>query len=485
MYHKIIGGKKKKNQKNVLKSLEYLLRSKKEEEQKFVRVLSNTTEQDIINYNEFVVDKEKSNPYVCGVLSFEEENIDEELKSKIIAEFEELLFKGIEEENRPPVLWVEHTDKGRLELNYLTFNSLQDRRAYTVYLDKRDRKLVNTYSDIINYENNISSPFEEKPDHNSLINKPTTDLPKEKKELIEYLNTSFVSLIASEEIENREELIKHIDNLDHIKINRVRKNQISIKCDLFEDDKPIVLKGDIYEENRDYSDYKREYKATTNRNPERVRSKLKELNEQYKKSISSREDRNRQRYKKAQTKNDRKNENIIQPENINFEREFNDDFNISNDINSKPSNIDNNIHNKEIINNELNFTEYKKQTGTEKTTEPDRRRKLQDINEQQQSINKIVERVRSRTQESGRKIDAVRERNNETRERIDSFKREKQDTRRTINEVVKSLTKFVKPARIFAKYRNHKFFKSFLQTRHEKQQQQQQQQYNRKRYKPS
>jgi hypothetical protein len=59
-------------------------------------------------------------------------------------------------------MWVEHNDKGRVELNYLTFNSLQDRRSYTVYLDKRDRGLVNNYSEIINYENNLSSPFEEK-----------------------------------------------------------------------------------------------------------------------------------------------------------------------------------------------------------------------------------------------------------------------------------------------------------------------------------
>lgn len=39
----------------------------------------------------------------------------------------------------------------------------------------------------------------------------------------------------------------------------------------------MVLKGDIYEENRDYSDYTREYTATINRDPELVKSKLREL----------------------------------------------------------------------------------------------------------------------------------------------------------------------------------------------------------------
>ncbi|ENR8653036.1 hypothetical protein ACEXB4_005250, partial [Klebsiella pneumoniae] len=124
------------------KSIEYLLREKNPEQQKDIKILSTTTKQDLINFENYILDKNKSNPYVCGVLSFEEKSISEELKTKLITEFEDILFAGIEQENRPPVMWVEHNDKGRVELNYLTFNSLQDRRSYTVYLDKRDRGLV-------------------------------------------------------------------------------------------------------------------------------------------------------------------------------------------------------------------------------------------------------------------------------------------------------------------------------------------------------
>ena len=88
MYHKIIGGKKKKRQKNILKSVEYLLREKKPEEQKNVKILSGS-KSDIVNFNNYSINKDKSNPYVCGVLSFEEETIPEELKAKIITEFED------------------------------------------------------------------------------------------------------------------------------------------------------------------------------------------------------------------------------------------------------------------------------------------------------------------------------------------------------------------------------------------------------------
>jgi hypothetical protein len=52
-------------------------------------------------------------------------------------------------------MWVEHLDKGRLELNYLTFNALTTGRAFTVFLDERDRRLFNDFSEIINYEQNL------------------------------------------------------------------------------------------------------------------------------------------------------------------------------------------------------------------------------------------------------------------------------------------------------------------------------------------
>ncbi|WP_395997632.1 hypothetical protein, partial [Enterococcus faecalis] len=302
MYHKIIGGKKSKGQRNIKKSIEYLLREKNTEQQKDIKILSTTTKQDLINFENYILDKNKSNPYVCGVLSFEEKSISEELKTKLITEFEDILFAGIEQENRPPVMWVEHNDKGRVELNYLTFNSLQDRRSYTVYLDKRDRGLVNNYSEIINYENNLSSPFEEKENKNTLTNKPKTNIPEDKKQFIENINTEIMALIINEELENRDQTIKHIENMKGVKINRIRKNQISIKSDLFDDDKPIVLKGDIYEEGRDYSDYRKEFNPKPTRDPEFVREKLTELKRTFAERIEKREIRNRSKFKKPSFK---------------------------------------------------------------------------------------------------------------------------------------------------------------------------------------
>ena len=54
MYHKIIGGKKSKGQRNINKSIEYLLREKNPEQQKDIKILSTTTKQDLINFENYM-----------------------------------------------------------------------------------------------------------------------------------------------------------------------------------------------------------------------------------------------------------------------------------------------------------------------------------------------------------------------------------------------------------------------------------------------
>ena len=53
MYHKIIGGKKSKGQRNINKSIEYLLREKNPEQQKDIKIFSTTTKQDLINFENY------------------------------------------------------------------------------------------------------------------------------------------------------------------------------------------------------------------------------------------------------------------------------------------------------------------------------------------------------------------------------------------------------------------------------------------------
>jgi hypothetical protein len=455
MYHKIIGGKKSKGQRNINKSIEYLLREKNPEQQKDIKILSTTTKQDLINFENFILDKNKSNPYVCGVLSFEEKTISEELKTKIITEFEDILFAGIQPENRPPVLWVEHNDKGRVELNYLTFNSLQDKRSYTVYLDKRDRGLVNDYSEIINYENNLSSPFEEKENKNTLVNTPKTNIPKDKKEFVEKLNTEILALIINEELDNREEAIKHIENMPGVKINRIRKNQISVKCDFF-DDKPIVLKGDIYEEGRNYSDYRKEYDSKPKRDPQLVEAKLTEFKRSFSGRIEKREIRNRERFKITQDKNKSENTKNIERENINIEYgSINNNIGFTVNNNGFTNNNDN-IFTLEKINNESVNPEYKTKTTTEETARSERKRDIEQINQQQQFINRRVEEIGRTQQQIGKSLDS-------TEERI-------RRNRRALYSIISTVRRYVRTFSAYSrKNQNKRYFEEKRRIEEEKQ----------------
>lgn len=470
MYHKIIGGKKSKGQRNIKKSIEYLLREKNPEQQKDIKILSTTTKQDLINFENYILDKNKSNPYVCGVLSFEEKSISEELKTKIITEFEDILFAGIQPENRPPVLWVEHNDKGRVELNYLTFNSLQDRRSYTVYLDKRDRGLVNDYSEIINYENNLSSPFEEKENKNTLVNTAKTNIPKDKKEFVEKLNTEILALIINEELENREEAIKHIENMPGVKINRIRKNQISVKCDFF-DDKPIVLKGDIYEEGRNYSDYRKEYDSKPKRDPQLVEAKLTELKRSFSGRIEKRKIRNRERFKISQNKNKSENTKNIERENINIEYgSINNNIGFTGNNNSFTTNNDS-LFTLEKINNESINTEYKTKTATEETAGTTRARDIEKINQQQQFVN-------SRLEEAGRK-------QQQFRKSIDTTEGRFGVCRRSVHSIISTFGRYIRTFSAYTRKNEHRQkFEERRKIEEEKLKIQNQGSYNRRRYKP-
>lgn len=471
MYHKIIGGKKSKGQKNIKKSIEYLLREKNPEQQKDIKILSTTTKQDLINFENYILDKNKSNPYVCGVLSFEEKSISEELKTKLITEFEDILFAGIEQENRPPVMWVEHNDKGRVELNYLTFNSLQDRRSYTVYLDKRDRGLVNNYSEIINYENNLSSPFEEKENKNTLTNKPKTNIPEDKKQFIENINTEIMALIINEELENRDQTIKHIENMKGVKINRIRKNQISIKSDLFDDDKPIVLKGDIYEEGRDYSDYRKEFNPKPTRDPEFVREKLTELKRTFAERIEKREIRNRSKFKKSSFKNISENRQSIQREDqdIGYKYTNGDFINVSN--NDGFSSMYIRTDNMEIVNNESINTEYKTKTATEETAGTTRARYIEKINQQQQFVS-------SRLEEAGRK-------QQQFRKSIDTTEGRFGVCRRSVHSIISTFGRYIRTFSAYTRKNEHRQkFEKRRKIEEEKLKIKNQGSYNRRRYKP-
>ncbi|MFQ0636594.1 hypothetical protein ACH66W_00165, partial [Klebsiella pneumoniae] len=147
-----------------------------------------------------------------------------------------------------------------------------------------------------------------------------------------------------------------------VKINRIRKNQISIKCDFF-DDKPIILKGDIYEEGRNYSDYRKQFNSTIERDPRIVRSEIDRNKAEFAERIEKRKSRNRSKFKNSQSKNKPENTKNIKGKNSNIEyRSINNniDFTVNN---NGFTDINDNIFDMEKIKNESINTEYKAKTA--------------------------------------------------------------------------------------------------------------------------
>lgn len=411
MIHKQIGGMKK--QRNVKHSLDYLLREKKEEEKKFVKVLSQTNRSDIENFNNYIKHKNFKNPYSTGVLSFEEENIDEKLKSNLINEFEEVLFAGIDINNRPPIIWIEHRDKERLELNYLTFNALQDTRHYQVYYHNNDKNLFNAFVEKNNYEHGFTSVLD-KNGSNSLVLKPNKNAPEYKKSLVEELNNEILAKIAMGELENRNDTIEYIKSKNII-INRIRKNQISIK--LNEDDKPISLKGDIYEESRNYADYTTKPERDFRRDPEVARNAQERFREDFERLLRERQDKHRKRFKSSQKRNEKKPNQPIkgrseQKDDIqNFELQGSLNthgvtFSKFNNVNSSNNNNDNKIGD----NNELHIRNDQRKEKTEAERFEQLRARIREAKLEQEQFNNGVEKFRNQQLKSRETINTTQSR---------------------------------------------------------------------------
>lgn len=384
MIHKIIGGKTKLNQRNIKSSISYLLREKKPEEQDLIRVLSGSKEH-MLNFNRLISSKNLKTPYVAGVLSFEEENIPETEKLKIMDDFEAMAFAGVPEEYRPPVLWVEHRDKGRLELNYLTFNALTTGRSFAVYYDKKDRRLFNDFTEVINYEGGYSSPFDDFTNtlKGKMAEPPGKTLPAEKKALVEGLNNRLCSLILERKITNKAELIEYLKEKEGFKINRIAKNTVSIITPL--DDTPIRLKGDIYQDGRDFEDYFKEKQAKPERTQAEISEKLSNHKPSYEKGLECRTERNRRVYIdpiiRRQQKQKELNKLTITPE--------------ADTVAVTIPEVNNYDNKRELTESPATtiFKEIERIGGQQ-----------QQINQQQQFINKRAERSRSRIVELGTDI---------------------------------------------------------------------------------
>ncbi len=228
-----------------------------------------------------------------GCLSFEESNIDEGLKYELMESFENALLTQ-EMQGRYNILWVEHTDKGRLELNFVIPKiDLERQKAFNPYYHKVDLKRIDTWQNVVNLKYTFTNPKDLK--KQQISNYHNTKTPQGKaifknyKELDNYLYNAVTQGLLN----SRAEIIELLQASNY-EITRQGKDYISVK--LPNQQKAKRLKGIIYDERfteqrlieqelREYSQKKdtsrkrdtREISTAPNTTPRATQSLIQEL----------------------------------------------------------------------------------------------------------------------------------------------------------------------------------------------------------------
>lgn len=263
-------------------SMDYLLNKPEGE----VRVLQGHPELSV----RLAEAMESANPYSVGCLSFEEVNIPEEDKKAIMRKFEESFLAGLNAEQFN-ICWIEHTDKGRLELNFFVPNvELSTGKRLNLYYDRADRHLAESFKKAINLEYGLTSPDEPQKRQTVSIDK---SLPKNTKDAVADLNRLIEGEFSQGNIKNRQDVIACFEKYG-FEISRQGKNYLSIKN---ENGRNVRLKGAFYEQTF-RADTARRAIAEAERGGSREshRGEVEQAREQLQRSVKAKLRENRQRF---------------------------------------------------------------------------------------------------------------------------------------------------------------------------------------------
>jgi hypothetical protein len=217
------------------KSVDYLLNER--EQEGTARVLQGDPDltRQMIKANKH---KQKA---AVGCLSFSEANIPEAQKRELMADFERTLLAGLERDQYN-VLWVEHTDKGRLELNFVIPKiELTTGKALQPYYDRSDRPRIEMWQNVQNITNGFSNPQDPARAQTIQGSKKEIGLFKD----YQALDNTLLDLVYQGKINNRDQIIELLE-ANGIEITRQNKDGLSVK--LPESKRAKRLKGGIYSE---------------------------------------------------------------------------------------------------------------------------------------------------------------------------------------------------------------------------------------------
>lgn len=180
--------------------------------------------------------------YTSGVLSFEESELAPGQREKLMESFERVLMPGLDKDQYS-VLWVEHSDKGRVELNFLIPNTeLLTGKRLQPYYDRADRPRVDAWQTVVNGRMGFSDPNDPLK-RRALVTART--LPETKQEVVRAITNGLLSLASSGELKTRQDVTEAL-TASGFEVVRTTKSSISIADP--DGGQNIRLKGAIYEQ---------------------------------------------------------------------------------------------------------------------------------------------------------------------------------------------------------------------------------------------
>lgn len=181
-----------------------------------------------------------SKAFTYGCLSFEESDIPAHQKQLLMASFEQTLLTGLTPEQYD-IVWIEHRDKGRLELNFHIVNmELTTGKALTPYVHKRDMVRIDAWKSIANDTFGFADP-----------NDPTKartftwgDNSQPRRDLMAQIDAYLFELAATGTLNSQQDVVDALNEIEGISVTRNTKSSISFTADGYQ--KPIRLKGELY-----------------------------------------------------------------------------------------------------------------------------------------------------------------------------------------------------------------------------------------------
>ncbi len=231
--------RKSKGKKGVI---EYLLNEREQEGTAITLCGNPSVTQSLIQ------NIERKHKYLSGGLMFsKEEYINTTQKQEIMNAFEELLFTGIDGD-KYNILWVEHSDKERIELNFVVPRIVFDTgNDLDLYSHRRDLPLFDMWKNGINAKYGLADPNDPRRvrtmTERTKVARGDGSIVANRKSLDETLH----QLVKDGQIQSRSQMIELLQKSGY-KITRKNEESISVK---HEDvgKKALRLKGGIYSGN--------------------------------------------------------------------------------------------------------------------------------------------------------------------------------------------------------------------------------------------